>query len=401
MSLQDIYNNLNNALDDGVIVLSAATVPDLGLTLEAIGIRGTETLTLTGATLRLGPRSVVLVGNANYRNFVWSTTLTGEWVGPGNLFTLALQGQDASTPWTFGTSFPNLPQSRTITDELTLPLVDSVLSPLVVEQPTLSVTPGQVGGFKATFQGWLVLTDSALAQYIVYFAAPKLYLGGEIDFVDPAHPILVLRAAAPGANIALKPISISEVGIKLQSDAFDAFSLDEIAINSMAEVYANISVGEAVWITAEITTPLLQGNFCWPMDVVFSEPITATTGFGLILDFFGQPPKNLYLFPFPLVDSLLRNFGVKAIGVGIQPPIDGQELSLQYASIALTSVETWSPSLAFITVRELGTSWMFHWSKGGTGSLATFGASSLSLMILRSTSSRSRTGAARTRSNSP
>ena len=62
------------------------------------------------------------------------------------------------------------------------------------------------------------------------------------------------------------------------------------------------------------------------------------------------------------MDSLLRNFGVKAVGVGIQPPLDGQELSLQYASIALTSVETWRPSLAFITVRELGTAWTFHWT---------------------------------------
>ena len=60
MSLQEIYNDLNNALHDGVIVLSASTVPDLGLTLEALGIKGSGTLTMTGATLTLGPRSVVL-----------------------------------------------------------------------------------------------------------------------------------------------------------------------------------------------------------------------------------------------------------------------------------------------------------------------------------------------------
>src|SRR5262249_23540332 len=93
-----------------------------------------------------------------------------------------------------------------------------------------------------------------------------------------------------------------------------------------------------------------------------SEPITAVTGFALILDFFGQPPGNLYLFPFPLVDNLLRNFGVKAVGVGIQPPLDGQELALKHASIALTSVETWRPALAFVTVRELGTAWTYHWT---------------------------------------
>ena len=362
MSLQDIYNDLNSALHDGVITLTPATVPDLGLTLEAFG---TGTLTLTGATLTLGPLSVVLTGNANYRNFAWGTTLTGESVSTGNRFTLAMQGQDASTPWTFGTSFPNLPQSRTITDHLTVPLVDSVLLPLVVEQPLLSVTtapPKPQGGFKPAFQGSLVLTDSSLAEYIVYFGSAKLRLAGTIDFVDPAKPVFVLWAAAPNAEIGIPVINISEAGIKLRTDATDIFSLQEAAINSVAEVYAKIHFGVAAPITAEVTTPLLQGNFIWPMTAVFSEPVTAATGFALILEFFGQPPSNLYLFPFPLVDSLLRNFGVKAVGVGIQPPLDEQELSLQYASIALTSVETWRPSLAFITVRELGTAWTFHWT---------------------------------------
>lgn len=362
MSLQDIYNDLNNALHDGVIVLTPATVPDLGLALEALG---TGTLTLTGAILTLGPRSVVLTGNTNYRNFAWSTTLTGDTVPGGNRFTLALQGQDATTSWTFGASFPNLPQSRTITESLTVPLGDSVLLPLVVEQPLLSVTtepPKPAGGFKVTFQGTLVLTGSSLAQYIPYFGSAKLRLTGLIDFLAPAKPVFVLYAAAPGAQIGIPVINISEAGIKLQSDATDIFSLQEVAVNSVAEVYAKINFGVVKPITAEVTTPLLQGNFMWPMTAVFSEPITASTGFGLILEFFGQPPANLYLFPFPLVDSLLRNFGVKAVGVGIQPPLDEQDLALKHASIALTSVETWRPSLAFITVRELGTAWMFHWA---------------------------------------
>src|SRR6185369_9862837 len=286
MSLQDIYDALNNSLHEGEIVLSAATVRDLDLTLEAIGITGTKTLTLTNAALTLGPRSVVLIGTAAYRDFAWSTTLTGEPVldSKANRFILRMQGQDASMPWTFGTSFPDLPQSRTIKD-LTLPLVDSVLSPLVVEQPVLTVQtepPRPERVFKASFEGWLVLTGSALAEYIVYFAAPKLHLAGTIDFFDPTHPVLVLWAAAPGAQIVIpvlsivevgSPISISEVGIKLQSDAEDIYSLEEIAVNSAVEVYANISFGKAVRITAQITTPLLQGNFFWQLRADFEEPI--------------------------------------------------------------------------------------------------------------------------------
>src|SRR5690348_2867674 len=105
MSLQDIYDDLNAALHDGVIVLSATTVPNLDLPLEAYGITGAQTLTLTSATLTLELRSVVLTGIAVYRNFSWSTTLVGESVSTGNRFTLTFQGQDSVTPWDFGTSF--------------------------------------------------------------------------------------------------------------------------------------------------------------------------------------------------------------------------------------------------------------------------------------------------------
>src|SRR5262249_39524609 len=160
------------------------------------------------------------------------------------------------------------------------------------------------------FQGSLVLTDSKLAQYIVYFGSSKLILTGTVDFRDPAKPVFVLHAAAPGAQIDIPIFKVSSAGIKLLSDANDIFSLDEDSINSVPEVYAIISFGKEVQITAEITTPLLQGDFMWPMTAVFAEPVTAKTGFALILDFFGQPVTNLNLFPFPLANNLLSNFGV-------------------------------------------------------------------------------------------
>lgn len=363
MSLQQIYDDLNAALHDGVIVLSAATVPDLGLALEAFGITGGSTLTMTGATLTLGPRSVALTGTAAYRNFSWSSTLTGESVSGGNRFTLAMQGQDSAAAWTFATSFPNLPQSRIQDERGALPLVPSILADLVVGQPLLSVTtepPKPAGGFKPRLQGWLVLTGSALAEYIEYFNASKLRLDGNVDFA-PANPTIVARGAAPGAEIDIPVIPISEAGIKLQSDAEDIYSL-EPSVASTASVYALIRIGSLNPVWAEASAPLRQGNFLWPLAVSFEPPITAVTGFGLVLDFFGQPVSNLDLFSFPLSDSALRDFGLKAVEVGIRPPLGGRELALDYASMAFKSAETWKPSLAFITVRELGTGWTYHWS---------------------------------------
>ena len=370
MSLQQIYDDLNAALHDGVIVLSAATVPDLGLTLEAFGITGTSTLTMTGATLTLGPRSVILTGTAEYRDFLWSSTLTGESVSSGNRFTLAMEGQDSTTAWMFVTSFPNLPQSRVQDERGALPLVPSILAELVVEQPLFSVTtepPKPTGGFKPRLQGWLVLTDSALAEYIEYFNAAKLRLDGNVDFA-PANPTIVAWAAAPEAEINIPVIQISEAGIKLQSHAEDIYSL-EPGVVSIAAVYATIRIGTLNPVWAETTAPLRQGNFVWPLAVSFDPVISVVTGFALVLDFFGQPPSSLDLFTFPIADNLLRNFGLKAVEVGIQPPLDGRDLTLKYASMAFKSAETWQPSLAFVTVRELGTGWTYHWS--GADSLVT------------------------------
>jgi len=365
MSLQNIYDDLNAALHDGVITLSASTVPGLGLTLEAFGITGAATLTLTGATLTLGPRSVVLTGTASYRSFSWSSTLTGESVTAGNRFTLALQGQDSSTSWTFGTSFPNLPQSRVQDANGALPLVPSVLLPLVVEQPLLSVTtepPKPIGGFKPRIQGSLVLTGSAFEEYIVYFNASKLRIEGSIDFA-PMNPVIVAHGAAPGADINLPVIPTSEAGIKLQSDTDDIHSF-EPGVVSVAAVYFKIRIGTVNPVWVEATNPLLQGNFLWPLAVSFEPPLTVATGFALVLDFFGQPPSSLDLFSFPLLDSALRNFGLKAVEVGVQPPLDGRSLDIKYASMAFKSIETWHPTLAFITVRELGTGWTYHWVGG-------------------------------------
>lgn len=362
MSLQDIYDDLNAALHDGVIVLSATTVPNLDLTLEAYGITGAETLTLTSATLTLELRSVVLTGIAVYRNFSWSTTLVGESVSTRNRFTLTFQGQDSVTPWDFGTSFTELPPSRMQDERGVLPLVPSILAPLVVNQIVFSVTtvpPQPAGGFKPALAGWLILTDSSLEEYIGYFGASQLRLAGTVDF-STTSPVIVAWAAAPNAQIDIPVISISEAGIKLQSHAEDIFSL-EPAVNSIAAVYATIRIGTLNPVWAEATAPLRQGNFLWPLAVSFDPVISVATGFALVLDFFDQPPSSLDLFTFPIANDLLRNFGLKAVEVGIQPPLDGRDLELVQASMVFKSAETWQPSLAFVTVRELGTGWTYHW----------------------------------------
>lgn len=379
MSLQDIYDSLRAAMSGGNATLSATTVPGIDLTLEAIGITGTNTLGLTGANLSLGATAVVLTGTASYRDFSWTTTLSGVSLDPNdktkNQFTLTMQGLDATVAWTIGTSFPSLPQSRVITNRGTLPLTASVLLPLIVKTPVLSVTtkpPRPAKPFVPRLQGWLVLTGGRLEPYAAYFGSTSLRLDGTVDFAVPAMPVLTARAAAPGASLELPILTVTEVGIKLQSDYPDIYTMEPGgSAVSAALVYAKVLVSKRQNIISEVTTPLLQGDFVWPVFARLLPPVTAQSGFDLVLEYFGQPSSSLDLFSFPLARTLFTKFGLASVELGIQPPLNGRRLALLYASIAFESTEDWSPTLAFITVKKIGTGWTYHWYDDGKTEFVT------------------------------
>jgi hypothetical protein len=360
MSLQSIYDALNGALHGGTIDLTGATVPDLDLTLRALGLTGSDILRLTDATLVLNTDAVVLTGTAaNYLAFGWTATLTGVPEATGNRFTLALAGIDGTTPWTFGTSFLRLPQSRHPVNTL-LELEPSVLTLLRVDGPSFSATsePGVTDTPPARFQGWLSIAGSALSKYAVFFGASRFHLDGTINFKDKLNPVISLWGAAP-AKVSLAPIPIDEVGIKLLSHVRDTASLEADAVVSMAAVYAKLRIGKAHAITGEVTGPLIQSDWTWPLAVTFSPVVTLPGGLAAIMEFFGQ--TDAQLFSFPLADSVLDKFGLQGVELGIQPPLNGDPLALRHATLAFTSSESWQPTVAFVKVRQLGTSWTYRW----------------------------------------
>ncbi|MCI0479058.1 hypothetical protein L0Y59_00735, partial [Candidatus Uhrbacteria bacterium] len=367
MSTQDIYDDLYAALDDGNIDLTWSTVPNLDLTLKAYGIADGETLPMTGAVLTIIRGSVVLTGVAAYRNFSWTATLTGDTLQDGmNRFTLSLQGRDDTVAWTFVTSFPNLPESRKADEKYAAVLVPSVLNDLIVQQPLFSVTtpPPQVvtdPPAKVRMQGWLVLAGGELDPYVDYFGSSRLRLDGTVDFALPASPVLYLNAVAPNADTNIPIIPTSAIGVRLQSEYPDAYALPAPGVMSAALVFADIRIGTTDPIYTSVTAPLLLGDFNWPLNVTFEPPITALTGMNLVLQFFNQPPENSWLFTFPLAENVLRTFGLASVEVGMRPPLNDQTLAVRYASMELQSNKEWSPSVAFLTVRDLAVGWTFHW----------------------------------------
>ncbi len=367
MSTQDIYDDLNAALQDGNIALTWSTVPNLDLTLRAYGIADGETLPMTGAVLTIIRGSVVLTGIAAYRKSSWTATLTGDTLADGmNRFTLSMLGRDEGVAWTFVVSFPNLPESRKADEKYAAVLVPSVLNDLVVQQPSFSVTtpPPQLTAdppAKVRMQGWLVLAGGVLDPYVGYFGSSRLRLDGTVDFAMPASPVLDLSAVAPNADTNLPIVPTSAIGVRLQSEYPDAYALPAPGVMSAALVFADIRIGTTAPIYTSVTAPLLLGDFNWPLNVTFEPPITALTGMNLVLQFFDQPPANSWLFTFPLAESVLRTFGLASVEVGMRPPLNDQSLAVRYASMELQSNKEWSPSVAFITVRDLAVGWTFHW----------------------------------------
>ncbi|HWX43807.1 MAG TPA: hypothetical protein VNY52_00625 [Solirubrobacteraceae bacterium] len=363
MSLQDIYDALNGALHGEIINLGPGTVPNLELTLTAFGITGTERLKLTGASLTLDEQAVVLTGVAEYRYFKWSTTLTGESVTAGNRFTLALQGLDGASPWKFDTSFRNLPKTRRNEPDGTGTLKTSVIEPLIVEQPQLTVStePGTEPQHPR-MQGWLRVADSELGSYVVFLAASRLRLDGTVDFRVLGAPALELHAAAPGADRRLPPIDVREVGLVLSTNYPDVLSIKPGQKMSAAALYARFQIGDGI-VQGEASAPLLQGGTVWPLSVTFPKPVRLTDVMALVLAFFGASDSDV--FSFPLV-SIFDKFGLSAVEIGVTPPApNGGSLGLSYALVAFESTEEWNPPIPFVHVRRIGTSWIYNFGPGG------------------------------------
>jgi hypothetical protein len=368
MSLQSIFAYLNARLVDGVISLNGTPPPDglegLATVLHPLGVLEPDSLVLSSATLSLGPDAVVLTGTAAaWRNTAWTATLTGRDVGGVNAFTLTLQGIAGPNPWTFGTSFP-LPQSRQQAPDGTLRLVPSVLTALVVQRPLVTVIPSGATPVQPRFQGTLLLGNSVLQNYAGYFGS-SLNLDGHVDLSTPEQPQLNLTAVAPDVSLTIPHVKATEAGLKLVTSYPDIFALEEDATISAALVYVKVQLGTTNPIYTETTAPLLQGDNLWPIAVALDETATLGNSLNFILEVFGVPIDQGGLFSFPLADTLLNKFHFSGVELGVRPPLNGQTLGLIYASVQLTSVESWTPSIPFVKLTQLGTSWTYHWYESG------------------------------------
>ncbi|QDX26142.1 hypothetical protein FPZ54_08980 [Sphingomonas suaedae] len=341
---------------------------------------GTQSLPVTGGRAGQTADGAWMSGNTSFRGTSWSFNLTGR---PGGAsepadytdLTLAMTATQ-TTPWTFAQAFPGdqLPKSRRAKSTLQVPppgaglvLGPSVVAPLVVETPALNSVNFPADAIPLPhLAGWLILTDSVLAGYIDYFGTSRLRIDGPIDFTDPLKPILFLNAPAPGATTDFGPhITLDAVGLRLRNDFPDPSPLPEQdAPTSAAMLYATFSADTIPRTVADMSAPLLYGDYVWPIHVSFGEhPLTLSTGAQMLGKLIGAPDGA---FSLPPGVPLLNLFGVSELEFGLDPPMSGVGFGVSYSSVGIVSTEPWDPPIPFTMIDQVGVRWMFDWQSDPT-----------------------------------
>lgn len=340
---------------------------------------GTQSLPISGGNAGQTADGAWMSGSTVFRGTTWSFNLTGRPGSPSEPtdytdLTLAMTASQ-TTPWTFVQAFPGdqLPKSRRAKSTLQpqppgggLLLGPSVVAPLVVETPALAAVNFPAGAVpKPHFSGWLTLTGSVLAQYIDYLGASRLRIDGPIDFTDPARPVLLLNAPAPGASTSFGPhVTLDAIGIRLRNDYPDPSPLPvQDAPTSAAMLYATFSADTIPRTVADMSAPLLFGDYVWPIYVSFEHPLTLSTGAQMLGKLIGAPDGA---FSLPPGMPLLNLFGVSELEFGLNPPFHGDGLGVTYSSVTVTSVEAWDPPIPFVLIDQVGVRWMFDWQNDPT-----------------------------------
>lgn len=386
MALPDIYAAFEAAARDGELTGDApAGLADL---LAALHV---DRIAVTGGEATLGPDSAWLVGTTSLLATGWTMTLTGrdDPDHPGRAaltLDLALAGQ--SGPWTIGQAFDGrLPRTRrAVAGRAGLVLTDSVLGPLVVDEPSVVAANGPPGDPPdPRLRGWLDLEGRAavpgsdvLRRYAGYLGTP-LWLDGAMDLAVAGAPALVLDAVATGTSGDLGKLTLEQVGVRLTTTYPDPAPLpDPGAPTSAVLLFGKLRVPSVPPRIAEIGGPLLTGDHVWPLSVRFDDPLDLQGGIQALMALMdvGDPAA----FALPPGIAGINEFGLAQLEFGVVPPAIGGP-GITYSSLAITSRSVWDPPVPYLLIDQVGTRWVFDWSEIGpplvTGSVwgtMTFGA---------------------------
>lgn len=372
MTLTDILNALNAASVGGTFDLYG-TDPDPNWPLKtlivaankfgpspAVSLVSDIDTQQTAATVVLTGRATLTVPGGAAANIVQvAVTLTATLPTPETpLFQLKLA--PVNVGWTFGTQFPNLPQSQQNVDG-GLTWLASYLIPIQVQHPVLAsdnnATTTAIG-----LAGTLPIAGNGVLDTLVdWIGSQPLAIVGTIEMPQATGdlPAMDLKARISGAQLKVGLMTVQDLSLWFQS----LLDLDQQVYGVTALTQLSLSAtmtlgGGSEAVVATLSSPLLQGDYVWPLYLGFDANKPTLSGGLLMLTglFDGLLPSE---FPLPPTLPVLDDFTFDNISVGLVPPTLAHPLGgITYVAVTLGSDKTWDPPVPFVRIRDVGTRWV-------------------------------------------
>lgn len=355
--------------------LDASTAEGVG---DLLGSLGRSMLTFSNGQVGSDSLTAWLSGTADFLSHSWSFILTGsDAANPAHplwsRFSLQLT-PPAPAPGAarrLGDGFPAFPKSwATEGPSGGLGLVDSVIAPLEVSEPLLTAANNPGNDVPAPrFTGLLILAGGKLEPYQRYFGSGPLPIDGTAVFT-PAAPdeLPALRLVAAGTStISAGGLKLGPLGIQLRTDWQNKVpDLDAPPRLSAALAYCKTALADLP-VEAELTAPLLSGDYLWTMIADFGTGLGLSEGMQLISSIFAlagdAPPIAKFSLPAGL--SPIGDFKLRQVEFGIKPPeLPGNSFAFVHIAVDIVSATPWDTPLAFLRIEEVGVRWLYFVGSG-------------------------------------
>jgi hypothetical protein len=266
--------------------------------------------------------------------------------------------------WTFGDSFPFIPDSMLAEPTAVRP-VTSFLYTARVDSPTFATTSAIDAPL--TMAGNLPMATLWRPWQSLVGPWPLQVLGTAVlPVTTGAPPSLDLLATTASARLPLRnpllalDLSLSDLGFGLVSAPGPDPADPVTDAYSVLNLTGRIAVGGLV---ARLTCPILSTGRLWHFIVTFEQG-GIVEGMSQLTQLFGLPdlPTPADFLPIP-------SFKFSSIEFYVEPGAGLLDFTVAYVAVAIETTRSWTSPAPFITLDKLGISWL--WGHGPIDGVST------------------------------
>jgi hypothetical protein len=370
MSLSAVVSALNASISNGTIDLYAASAKPELADLRPLLARFTisSSFVLTGVRLNVST-SATLTGSGQWglpeaaaANIV-PIAAQLDCIAAGSdtvIFRLALMPTTAG--WTFGTTFPVLPDSDAIQTDGAIVTGTSFLGPIRLDNPSFEGSSDLGEDAPLTLSGSLPLTDF-WRQWSSLVGPWPMQLRGSCTLPEAPDypPLLDLVSNSATARITLESPLLSLQGLALDALGFEIVTaLGEDPEVPLVGAYSLLSLTgrlQVAGLVARLDTPILTVTSTWSLLVAFGDNGEHVEGMNQLLRLFG-----LSSLPTPPDFLPIPSFRFNSIQLYLDPDKTLTRFVVTGVSCAIETVDSWTAPVPFVTVDTVGISWLWSWT---------------------------------------